>query len=53
MYNGMSEFIDEVSIGASVYIFNLVLMIKIGVIGVAAYSKASYVGEIAGVIFLE
>jgi len=51
MYNGMSEFIDEVSIGASVYIFNLVLMIKIGVMGVAAYSIASYVGEIAGVIF--
>lgn len=51
MYNGMSEFIDEVSIGASVYIFNLVLMIKIGVTGVAAYSIASYVGEIAGIIF--
>ncbi len=51
MYNGMSEFIDEVSIGASVYIFNLVLMIKIGAMGVAAYSIASYIGEIAGLIF--
>jgi len=51
MYNGMSEFIDEVSIGASVYIFNLVLMIKIGAMGVAAYSIASYVSEIAGIIF--
>jgi len=51
MYNGMSEFIDEVSIGASVYIFNLVLMIKIGSMGVAAYSIASYIGEIAGLIF--
>jgi len=51
MYNGMSEFIDEVSIGTSVYIFNLVLMIKIGAMGVAAYSIASYVGEIAGLIF--
>ncbi len=51
MYNGISEFADEVSIGASVYIFNLVLMLKIGSMGVAAYSIAGYVGEIAGIIF--
>lgn len=51
MYNGASEFIDETSIGISVYIFNLVLMHRIGANGVAAYSIAAYVGEIFGIIF--
>ncbi|MBI9107844.1 MAG: MATE family efflux transporter [Spirochaetales bacterium] len=51
MYNGVSEFIDETSIGISVYIFNLVLMSRIGAYGVAAYSIAAYVGEIFGIIF--
>ena len=50
-YNGVSEFVDETSIGVSVYIFNLVLMIRIGALGVAAYSIAAYVGEIFGIIF--
>jgi putative MATE family efflux protein len=49
--NGLSEFIDETSIGISVYIFNLVLMIRIGAHGVAAYSISAYVGEIFGIIF--
>ncbi len=50
-YNGVSEFVDETSIGISVYIFNLVLMHRIGAHGVAAYSIAAYVGEIFGIIF--
>jgi Na+-driven multidrug efflux pump len=50
-YNGLSEFVDEVSIGISVYIFNLVLMIRIGAHGVAAFSIAAYVGEVFGIIF--
>ncbi|MDC7226638.1 MAG: MATE family efflux transporter [Spirochaetales bacterium] len=50
-YNGVSEFVDETSIGISVYIFNLVLMNRIGASGVAAYSIAAYVGEIFGIIF--
>jgi putative MATE family efflux protein len=51
MYNGLSEFVDEVSIGLSLYIFNWVLMLRIGSLGVAAYSIAGYVGEIVGIIF--
>jgi len=51
MYNGLSEFVDETSIGISVYIFNLVLMSRIGAHGVAAYSISAYVGEIFGIIF--
>jgi len=51
MYNGLSEFVDETSIGISVYIFNLVLMSRIGAYGVAAYSISAYVGEIFGIIF--
>ena len=50
-YNGFSEFIDETSIGISAYIFNLVLMKRIGSYGVAAFSIAAYVGEIFGIIF--
>ena len=51
MYNGFSEFVDETSIGISVYVFNLVLMNRIGSDGVAAYSIAAYAGEIFGIIF--
>ncbi|HAK45866.1 MAG TPA: hypothetical protein DCO79_08110 [Spirochaeta sp.] len=50
-YNGVSEFVDETSIGVSVYIFNLVLMNRIGAHGVAAYSIAAYTGEIFGITF--
>ena len=51
LFNGLSEFVDETSIGISVYIFNLILIMKIGSDGVAAYSIAAYVGEIFGIIF--
>ena len=50
-YNGLSEFVDESSIGVSVYILNLVLMIRIGAHGVAAYSIAAYIVEIFEIIF--
>jgi len=51
MYNGLSEFVDQASFGVSHYIFNLVLMARIGALGVAAYSIAGYTVQLVGVLF--
>ena len=42
-FNGSSEFVNEVSIGITTLIFNIIMMQSFGVVGVAAYTVVSYV----------
>lgn len=41
-FNGLSEFINEISAGVVTFILNLVIINKLGVAGVAAFSVVSY-----------
>ena len=50
MYNGSSELVNEMSAGKSTYVFNLVLMARLGSIGVAAYSIIGYGAMIVSMI---
>ncbi len=49
LFNGSSELVNEMSAGFSTYIFNLILMTRLGAIGVAAYSVVGY-GAMVGVM---
>lgn len=50
-YNGSSEMVNEISAGITAYIFNLVIMSRIGVDGVAAFTIAQYANMIAVALF--
>lgn len=50
-YNGSSEMVNEISAGITAYIFNLVIMSRIGVYGVAAFTIAQYANMIAVALF--
>ena len=41
-YNGISELVDEFSIGITTFIFNLVMIRHMGTVGVAAYTVINY-----------
>lgn len=41
-YNGMSELVDEFSIGITTFIFNLIMIKHLGTVGVAAYTVINY-----------
>lgn len=41
-YNGMSELVDELSIGITTFIFNWIMITNLGTIGVAAYTVINY-----------
>lgn len=51
LYNGASEFINEFSVGISTILFNMVLLSKIGSIGVASYSIIQYITMITMMVF--
>jgi MATE family, multidrug efflux pump len=51
IYNGSSEFINEMSAGITAYMFNITLMKKIGSEGVSAFSIFNYIMLIALMIF--
>ncbi len=46
LFNGFSEFIGQVSIGFTTYLFNYVILRRIGVDGVAAFAIIGYVAFI-------
>ena len=50
-YNGSSEMVNEISAGITVFIFNLVIMDRIGINGIAAYTIAQYAAMIAIILF--
>lgn len=41
-YNGMSELVDELSIGITTFIFNWIMITNLGTVGVAAYTVINY-----------
>ncbi len=43
LYNGSSEMIGQLSIGITTWVFNTVLLSRLGVDGVAAYTVAGYI----------
>ncbi len=51
IYNGSSEFINEMSAGITAYLFNITLMKRIGSEGVSAFSIFNYIMLIAIMIF--
>ena len=51
LYNGVSELVDQASFGVSHYVLNLVLMARIGSLGVAAFSIAAYAFEFTVIVF--
>ena len=51
LFNGASEFINEFSVGLGAIIFNMVLISRIGSIGVASYSIIQYVTMITIMVF--
>jgi len=51
LFNGSSELVNEMSAGFSTYIFNLILMARLGAIGVAAYSVVGYGAMVGMMIF--
>ena len=51
IYNGSSEFINEMSAGITAYLFNIILMKRIGPEGVSAFSIFNYIMLIAVMIF--
>ena len=51
IYNGSSEFINEMSAGITAYLFNITLMKRIGSAGVSAFSIFNYIMLIAIMIF--
>lgn len=50
-YNGSSEGITQFAVAFSTYIFNIVLMIKIGEMGVAAFSIILYIATLVTAVF--
>ncbi len=51
LYNGSSELINEMSAGFTSYLFNIVLMKRIGANGVSAFSIFNYILMVALMIF--
>ncbi len=51
LYNGVSEFINEFSVGLSTILFNMALITRIGSIGVASYSIIQYMTMITLMVF--
>ena len=51
MFNGSSELLSNISVGVSGLIFNVIIMKRIGTMGVAAYSVANYAAWVAIAIF--
>ncbi len=49
MFNGLSDFVNEASVGIKVLIFNWVMMLRMGVDGVGAYAIVAYIYH-AGVV---
>lgn len=47
-WNGFSEFVNEISAGAIILCFNLILMERMGAEGVAAFTVFGYVALLAG-----
>ena len=41
-YNGLSEFVNEISVGVITLMFNWILIARMGALGVAAYSVVEY-----------
>lgn len=52
LYNGSSEGISELSAGISIFMFNLVLMRRVGAHGVAAFTALEYILYIGVTVFL-
>lgn len=50
-YNGSSEGITQFAVAFSTYIFNIVLMIKIGEMGVATFSIILYIATLVTAVF--
>jgi len=50
--NGSSEFVSEISLGFIIFIFNLIIMRKIGKIGVSAFSIINYINTVIFAILL-
>lgn len=50
-YNGSSEGITQFAVAFSTYIFNIVLMVKIGEMGVSAFSIILYISSLVTAIF--
>lgn len=50
-YNGSSEGITQFAVAFSTYIFNIVLMIKIGEMGVSAFSIILYIASLVTAVF--
>lgn len=46
LFNGFSEFVGQISIGVTTYLFNYVILKRIGVEGVAAFTIMGYVAFI-------
>ncbi|MEG0295919.1 MAG: MATE family efflux transporter [Clostridium sp.] len=51
MFNGSSELLSNISVGVSGLIFNIIIINRIGTMGVAAYSVANYAAWIAIAVF--
>jgi len=52
LFNGSSELVNEMSVGISTFIFNLILISRFGSLGVAAYSVVGYGTMIIIMIFI-
>ncbi len=52
LYNGSSEFLNEISAGVVTFIFNQILLSSVGELGVAAYSILGYIGIIVLMILI-
>ncbi len=50
-YNGVSELINESSVGITTLIFNWVLVTRIGTMGVAAYAIVEYLAMVALMVY--
>lgn len=52
LYNGSSEAITEITIAFTTFLFNIVLMNKLGDVGVSAFSIVSYITYLVTAIFI-
>jgi putative MATE family efflux protein len=51
-YNGLSEMVNEFSIGIATLVFNIIILKRLGSMGVAAFSIALYISTIALAVYL-
>jgi putative MATE family efflux protein len=52
LYNGLSEMVNELSLGIAIFFFNIIILSRIGSLGIAAFSIAQYTSTIALAVFL-